>query len=264
MTSLAAEHRWCLTGTPIQNSLDDLGALVSFLQVPLLKESRTYQNFIIKRAATNSRNRFENLQTLLGSICLRRTRELLGMPNPDPEIREVTFSPDERNEYDNLLKECRMRIDMNVSGHGKGRDFSVIQSLLQLRLYCNNGNVLRNSSHTQMDQDEVLSFLQQNDQASCVYCSCTIFSINDLPGVDGGRLLPGCSHLVCQECDTQHDTGGRQCPQCSSGARDTSVQDILRGQQYLDTRSNELLPPRWPSKLLAVLSDIDEQQNRKR
>ncbi|XDG06032.1 hypothetical protein ABKA04_005647 [Annulohypoxylon sp. FPYF3050] len=36
IASISASHRWCLTGTPIQNSLDDLGALVSFLKNPRL------------------------------------------------------------------------------------------------------------------------------------------------------------------------------------------------------------------------------------
>jgi SNF2 family DNA or RNA helicase len=82
VASLSAQHRWCLTGTPIQNSLEDLGALVSFLKVPILEKPPTFRKFIMNPVSSRSRGRFQNLQKLLQTICIRRTRELLNLPEP--------------------------------------------------------------------------------------------------------------------------------------------------------------------------------------
>ncbi|KAK7976507.1 hypothetical protein PG989_014970 [Apiospora arundinis] len=113
-SSLAARHRWCLTGTPIQNSLEDLGALVAFLRIPLLENALTYQRFIINQSKQGAKYRFKNLRTLLESICLRRTKEIIGLADPVQETRELAFTPTERDQYNELLRKYDALIDMGI------------------------------------------------------------------------------------------------------------------------------------------------------
>ncbi|KAK8879909.1 SNF2 family N-terminal domain-containing protein [Apiospora arundinis] len=115
-SSLAAAHRWCLTGTPIQNSLEDLGALVAFLRIPLLENALTFQRFIINQSKQGAKHRFKNLRTLLGSICLRRTKEIIGLADPVQEIRELAFTPIERDQYNELLRKYDALINMGIDG----------------------------------------------------------------------------------------------------------------------------------------------------
>lgn len=264
-----AKHRWCLTGTPIQNSIEDLGAIITFLRVPVLDQPTTFRRYIITPTTTQHRDRFRNLRQLLEHICLRRTRELLHLPNPDPQIREIVFTPYEREEYNKLQMDCKRHIDMVVSRRsGKGTKSTILQSLLKLRLYCNNGS---NACHGPADADETISYLQQNEEALCTYCRAPIYFINDLSDAESGYLIPGCLHLVCQTCQPQFSAENKKCPQCTAGdddANDDTALDALRDmsipQACAPATFGQFSGLRYPTKLIAFLQDIRYELGHKR
>ncbi|RSL69584.1 hypothetical protein CEP53_002167 [Fusarium sp. AF-6] len=259
VTRLSGKHRWCLTGTPIQNSLEDLGALVSFLKVPVLEKPSTFRKFITNPTASSSKDRFRNLQTLLQTICIRRTKQLLDLPPPILTIREVHLTPLERQEYDNLIQQARIQIQMAVSGHIKNRINSIVlDSLLKLRLFCNNGsanNVQIAPTGLPSDPDEALTYLQQQELNVCTYCSATIYSINSSEDTDGGIFISPCCHLVCPNCTPQHRSENDRCPTCALGNESTipeiSLPAGLPSHSYSGPFSGK-----YSSKLLALLSDI--------
>lgn len=117
VASLASEQRWCMTGTPIQNSLEDLDSLVGFLRVPLLENPATFRKYIIQADRAGAQHRFKNLRILLDSICLRRAGKSLGLPEPDTEVRELSFTAAERQVYNGMLERISRRIDLGISGH---------------------------------------------------------------------------------------------------------------------------------------------------
>lgn len=264
VASLAAKHRWCLTGTPIQNSLEDLASLVSFLRIPLLEHPATFRKFITKDERSGVRHRYKNLRLFLKSTCLRRTKQVAGLPEPVTQIRDVDFSEAERRDYDYLLDRIRKHIDLGVSGVVEAARPVMFQAMLQLRLFCNHGRMRPNAS-TERDMEDVLAFLQQNDQATCVFCSGTIYTINDQPDTDGGRLISSCTHLVCRDCYKQDSRHNQECPACAAGDEQTTVQSVL---SHLKEHSMEVsweLPPNdlndsphYPSKLLAFADDVNK------
>ncbi|KAJ5214568.1 hypothetical protein N7449_001737, partial [Penicillium cf. viridicatum] len=192
--NLSAQHRWCLTGTPIQNYIEDLGALVAFLRVPILDRVAPFRKFISTPISSGKRDRFQNLQTLLQAICIRRTRDVLNLPEPTTETRKLPMSSTEKTQYKDLLDECRAKVDMAVSGRRNGKvNSTVLESLLSLRLFCNNGKA---AVSIPLDSDEALSYLEQLDKNVCIYCSSTIFWLSDTPDTDGGIFLAGCRHLT--------------------------------------------------------------------
>ncbi|KAJ5968430.1 hypothetical protein N7501_004678, partial [Penicillium viridicatum] len=194
VVNLSAQHRWCLTGTPIQNSIEDLGALVAFLRVPILDRVAPFRKFISTPTSSGRRDRFHNLQILLHAICIRRTRDVLNLPEPTTETRKLPMSPTEKIQYKDLLDECRTKVDMAVSGRKNGKvNSAVLESLLSLRLFCNNGKA---AASIPLDSDEALSYLEQLDKNVCIYCSSTVFWLSDTPDTDGGIFLAGCRHLT--------------------------------------------------------------------
>lgn len=104
------------------------------------------------------------------------------------------------------------KIDMAVSGRRNGKvNSTVLESLLSLRLFCNNGKA---EASIPLDSDEALSYLEQLDKNFCSYCSSTIFWLSDTPDTDGGIYLSGCRHLVCHSCIPVHRSRQNKCP-CS-------------------------------------------------
>ncbi|CAJ0544021.1 Ff.00g040430.m01.CDS01 [Fusarium sp. VM40] len=191
--------------------MEDLGALVSFLRVPVLKNPLTFHKFIASPATSSSKDRFKDLRILLGSICLRRTREILPLKIPIPHVREVYLTPSERQAYNNLVQEGTKQIDMIVSRRSKKKmNAVVLETILSLRLFCNNGssdaNLQVDSTGLPSDPDEALAYLQQDDQDNCAICLTTIYSIDDSDKTDGGSFIASCCHL--KEDGTPHSVSG--------------------------------------------------------
>lgn len=272
LANISAKHRWCLTGTPIQNSLEDLGALVTFIKVPVLDNPPTFRKFITNPiTSSTNKGRFRPLRILLQSICIRRTRELLDLPEPFTRTRRLSFSAEERTAYTGLLNDCKREIDMIVSGHRKGTVKSAaLESLLRLRLFCNNG--VASSTGIPQDDDERLSYLEQMGQNFCGNCKNEIRSIDASANTDGGMLLSPCGHLICRICMPEHRKG--ECPACtkkeatsfsrisSSGGSNYPATDEYA--TYPNGYHNTLYDQKFPSKLLALVSDLRTDATHKR
>ncbi|KAI9167943.1 matrix-associated actin-dependent regulator [Paramyrothecium foliicola] len=262
LDALAAEHRWCLTGTPIHNSLEDLGSLITFLKVPELENASTFNKYISSKVTSLSKSDFQPLRILLSSICLRRTRDLINLPDPVPEVKKLELTELEKQQYKAIVDESTRLIELAHSKRATRKlNIVVLQSLLRLRLFCNNGNLLseakRKDNGMPTDPDEILTYLQQREEASCVYCGGNIYTINDSPGADGGLLMKKCLHLVCRGCVPQYQSDKRKCRQCTS-RNDESQQDTQLLTILEKPRSTTSLPSHtlYPSKLLAFLKDV--------
>lgn len=219
---------------------------------------------MLNQARHGSRNSFKNLKLLLNSICLRRTKDVAGMSDPVVQTRILSLNQTERQNYMRLLDQLRTHVDMDISGYTtSGESTRMLQGILKLRLFCNNGFMGRDASKMPFDADEVLSCLQQTGQASCVLCSRTIYSISSVPDTDGGFPLEACSHLACSDCITA-SSRKMLCPRCANGDTGSSIQGILRSMRDLEAQDSSgdghsPQSPRYPSKLCAFVEDIEEQ-----
>jgi len=285
ISALQAQHRWCLTGTPIQNSLEDLGALVSFLRVPIMEESTNFRKYIANIGKSPSADSFSNLRLLLGSICLRRTRDILDMSTPVTEIRQIQFSVTERAEYRLIEQSCRQAIDMAVSGRRRALvNHTVLESLLKLRLFCNNGSNEQAfgvfSDGLPSDPYEAFTYLQQIDQADCAYCSCSVYFVDGTHD-SGGAKLTACPHLICVSCigryqmelEQQRKGNKNYCPICRKCDRSNYAERTVerpqenslgKSQNYnmqLQHQYPMFSDRSYPSKLLALLEDLKNLRN---
>lgn len=62
---LHARHRWCLSGTPIQNSVDDLYSYFRFLRYEPYCHQRSFKTYVKDAILNNSEVGFKRLQAVL-------------------------------------------------------------------------------------------------------------------------------------------------------------------------------------------------------
>ncbi len=273
---LSAAIRWCMTGTPVQNTLDDLGSLIRFLRVPLLDDMPAFRRHISQRrqssATGDSKPDYENLKLLLGSICLRRMESLLSLPGISFVYCHPEFSEAERKGYNKLFVEWNRANNAAVSGNGASRDHvAVLERLMRLRIFCNTGLESRKavtSTRPCSWPDETIGLLELSGEAICASCNIEILEWA-ADHQQSGRQTAQCSCVLCRDCylrEREEGNGEREggdtpstsyrgCPRCKSSATQAGYEDECRpGEGTQDDISDRRMP--YPAKLQALLADI--------
>ncbi|TEY78475.1 hypothetical protein BOTCAL_0048g00010 [Botryotinia calthae] len=208
INKLSANIRWCLTGTPIQNSLDDLAALVSFIPSSPLDELPVFRKHIIIPLLKEKVEGAVNLRTLLDSICLRRTKKLPNLPSVIEVYRPVYFSFEEKSLYDSTRQEEIQAVKLQDSlGRNKKGYFGIFQLQLQLRRLCNHVTFLKECSSisqidTQFDPEQALGLLEEKKESKCHYCNVDIEGLGS-SAIHCGRFTT-CGHLLCFDCVSRY------------------------------------------------------------
>ncbi len=103
--ALKAERRWAVTGTPIQNKLEDLYSLLHFLKVDPYGDFNVWNSQVMKPIRNKDMSGFTLLQSVLESILLRRTKDqkinnvpIVSLPPRLIKLRNYIFK-DEENEF---------------------------------------------------------------------------------------------------------------------------------------------------------------------
>ncbi len=158
--ALKSEYRWCLTGTPMQNNLDELQSLIKFLRIKPYDDLKEWKDQI-DRPMKNGRGdlAIKRLQHYLKIFMKRRTKDILkkeGALNPggktlgpgdtsttgfkvtERKIVKVfaNFSPQERLFYDRLEQRADKSLEEMMGGE-KVNYASALVLLLRLRQACN-------------------------------------------------------------------------------------------------------------------------------
>jgi SWI/SNF-related matrix-associated actin-dependent regulator of chromatin subfamily A3 len=219
--SLSAYARWCLTGTPIQNDLEDLAALVQFIRVPGLL-SKDFKAYCTTSVEKKGHQGFDNIRKLLQCICIRRTQDLLKLPEFNQVERQLELSPNEFTAYNDVCSRYRKAIDDEICGRKPSDAYrSIFQALLKLRLVCNHGAIPEVSTLSSHHEEEVLALLQEGHML-CAVCESQI----SLDGADTDRpaaKLEPCGHFLCKSCVEKYpneekvrDGFKSACPGCST------------------------------------------------
>ncbi|KAI1009786.1 hypothetical protein LB504_003156 [Fusarium proliferatum] len=220
---LHANSRWCLSGTPIQNKLTDIGSLFRFIRAEPFDKASEFRKWI----ETPFDNSFDEpelvrdrLVLLLEALCLRRTREVLNLPKTRQFVRHLDFSPQERDQYDKTKAVILRNMHHRMGEVKKSSQFGMFQMWLQLRIVCNHGTYQKLFSwHRRSlleEREAIVGTAGQYGEISCVGCE------EPMPVL--GRDLTkrmfddDCSHIMCSKCIQESNMGlpetQRRCPIC--------------------------------------------------
>ena len=106
-SGLLARSRWVLTGTPIVNTLKDLFSLVKFLRLSGgMGQYEIFNSVLIRPLKAGYSDASLLLQALMGTICLRRKKEMkfvnLRLPALSEYVHRIEFLPHEKEKYEAL------------------------------------------------------------------------------------------------------------------------------------------------------------------
>ncbi|KAM5381181.1 hypothetical protein ACJZ2D_003097 [Fusarium nematophilum] len=224
--SKLSQARWCLTGTPIHNSLDDYAALLSFLQVRGLHEKNMFDKFVAKHIKENQPCGMERLQALVRATSLRRTVALngasLGLQSRSEVVDFVELSASDAELY-NFFQE-KSFLMAKGKGKGKGKkvtgagiskgDGNILSLILFLRFICNYGERIlpRSALEAWKARDsEAVSWSMMQQLKTCARCNASLRQLEE------ADVLP-CGHEICSSCllvTEEADEGQEEkCPAC--------------------------------------------------
>ncbi|KAJ3349785.1 hypothetical protein GGF32_005290 [Allomyces javanicus] len=108
---LRAKIRFCLTGTPIQNSIDELFSLFEFLRCSLYPSKDLFKRDIVDVMAFMPDLAMQRLRVLLSMYVLRRTKALLSSLPRKTIVHEVLeLTPAERSFYQQVQSRVRQAV----------------------------------------------------------------------------------------------------------------------------------------------------------
>lgn len=220
--TLRARHRWCLTGTPIFNQVEDLGALLTFLKVYPFDSASYFHLHISAPLSTNPEKALSTLRKLFRCTSLRRTKdavidELQLTPRFDA-IQEVQLNQYERRLYDVLKRSLAYFFRSTASDIDKtGSGSNVLQTITRLRQFCNHGLDLL-PRETQdlfgeaIDEEEMTrAFMTRSKK--CDSCDMQS-SAADLSQIIFRAVW--CGHTICSRCLPETQISNQSCPLCFS------------------------------------------------
>lgn len=228
VAEIKARSRWCLTGTPIQNRLEDIGSLFAFIRIIPFNNPSNFRKYICLPFDEGGKRRelaIERFTRLLDSLCLRRTKDLLHLPAQHAQVRHLEFSPEERMQYEQTKKMMLRAAKNQVGGFDQKSTLGLFQVQLQLRILCNHGTYQqpfswnRRKMHLIDEREAMEASLGRDGEVTCSTCKQT------MPLIGAGSMFrrfdEHCRHVLCSECmeesmpDVQPGTA-TSCPLCSS------------------------------------------------
>ncbi|KAI8567575.1 hypothetical protein RHMOL_Rhmol02G0132600 [Rhododendron molle] len=221
---LRAKRRWCLSGTPIQNAVDDLYSYFRFLRHDLYGVYKSFCSMIKVPISKNPINGYKKLQAVLRTIMLRRTKgtlldgePIINLPPKSIELKKVEFTDEERDFYCRLEADSRAQFAEYVAeGTVKQNYVNILLMLLRLRQACDHPLLVRgyNSSSAWRSTVEKAKKLPREKQVcllNCLEASLAICGVCNDPPEDA--VVTSCGHVFCNQCVSEHLTGDdNQCP----------------------------------------------------
>ncbi|KAI0414745.1 SNF2 family N-terminal domain-containing protein [Xylaria grammica] len=243
--SLDTGRRWCLTGTPIQNRLDDLTSLAQFLKLPPLSTGVAFRKHILGPLSEGGPNFAKPLQEYLEAYCLRRSEKCLTLPPSLCEHVTIELSSEERRLYDRILHNTRRQIDSIVSTRDTRSSSKLFTAMLRMRMLCNLGTFSpAGASMTLLGQ--------QSQEIGCQRCTTT--DEDSLVLLDNYSSCPDCGRPLSQSSPLPDPLDSRESEADSSGG--DAGMTLHNVASILEAQMGPLPRSSFSTKLSTVVENV--------
>lgn len=212
MCQLKARYRWCLTGTPVHNSLDDFGALLSFVRVHPFREKSQFMAHVVKPMQDRHAFGIQRFQELVRATCLRRTKHqtlatgLLSLPHRTEKTCTVYLHAEDQALYDSVKGVLRrlasgLNTTLGEEALAKAKEKNIMVLLNSLRLICNHGEELVPNLPQPFMEKVSTSIIDEMNRQICTD-SCSSCGRE----ADGESAVIGAQGVLCIDCANKETT----------------------------------------------------------
>lgn len=144
--TLKSKHKLILSGTPVENSVNDLWTQMSFINPGLLgSQSLFYTEFVIPIEKKKDEEKASKLQALIKPFVLRRTKTQVAteLPPKTENLFYCQMSEEQKEYYEEIKSEYRNELLLNLeSGGFKKSQVQILQGLTKLRQIANHPRMI--------------------------------------------------------------------------------------------------------------------------
>lgn len=134
-----AEQRLALTGTPIENRVEELWSILELVAPGLLGTAKSFERRYGKPIAKGDQARLDELRRRTQPVLLRRKKEQVAKDLP-PKIETIMrceMGPEQRSLYLRVLAEVREDVQKALQLHSRARARApILAALMRLRQVC--------------------------------------------------------------------------------------------------------------------------------
>lgn len=281
--ALNSVSRWAVTGTPIQNHINDLAALLRFLGIYPYSEKRVFDADISHLWKTGKADEaVKRLKRLAGCLLLRRPKGIVQLPPRQDQALYVEFDHRERELYDQARTRVIARIDesLRIGTQVTSSFVSILQQIEAMRMICNLGLLYPSRHDTPHEPSRAVESDDWQDLAQSAFnyhfdmvpvqCHSCSFALDQRcnPFADVETVKPlfsRCWRFICSSCAQQatRRIAASNCghvPPCSIAP--VSASPLRLEESPLSLSLDKLREiSYYPTKVKALIEDLEGQSS---
>ncbi|VTT78060.1 unnamed protein product, partial [Fusarium fujikuroi] len=272
--SLDSVSRWAVTGTPIQNRLSDLSALLKFLRVHPYSEKRHFDADISSLwKSGNAEKAVQRLKRIASCLLLRRPKDVIELPPIHNLQLQVEFTTAERQLYEDVRLQVLSQLNDSAPASFKSLQpnffINILQKIEAMRMICNLGlhyhlrhekpSVQGSVDDWQSEAQKAFNLRREEGVVQCQLCGLSLEEMESLvdEGVQVGKpWFSRCLAFLCPVCSQSETNRENFCPHkptCCIAAVTTGT-SFSELSMSIPSVSHEI-----PSKVAMLLCDLRRQ-----
>lgn len=224
VASLSSKYRWCLSGTPIQNKLEELYPLIRFLHIKPYNDWPKFNSSILTASKRGSgKHAYQRIHAVLSAILLRRTKDtvidgqkILHLKEKHIHEERVEMGEEETEFYKSLENQSARAASKLLNGAARSYS-SILTLLLRMRQACDHQYLVRlgddGDRTARLERfskgfealkeyaDGVFDRIDENSENGFVCINC-----REELAPEQTLLLSKCGHPVCYDCHMEFFT----------------------------------------------------------